>query len=193
LRILLPASISIVITGCVPIIIGTGVTTGGYIAVRDKRVGDSIKDTKIEAEIKKRLYGISAQLHSDVSVISDHGNVLLTGNVHNPDWVNIAEKEAWATDGVVVVDNCLVFGEEISASQAMKDGLITSSCRTSLLCDSNIKSVNYKIKTMNGVVHLLGIARSKDELKLVLSKIQSISGVQKIISYVNLQQKKRSQ
>jgi osmotically-inducible protein OsmY len=193
LRILFPASVSIAITGCVPIIIGTGITTGGYVAVRDKKVGDTITDTKIEAALKKRLYVISAQLYSDVSVVSDHGYVLLTGNVHNPDWINIAEREAWATDGVVGVDNCLSSGEEITVAQAMKDGLITSSCRTSILCDSSIKSVNYKIKTMNGTVYLLGVARSEDELGLVLSKIQSVSGVKKIISYVSLQPKKRIQ
>jgi osmotically-inducible protein OsmY len=161
--------------------------------MRDKKFGDTITDSKIEVAVKKRLYGISAQLYSDVSVISDRGYVLLTGNVHNPDWVNIAEREAWATDGVIGVDNCLSFGEEISVAQAMKDGFITSSCRTSLLCDSNINSVNYKIKTMNGTVYLLGMAKSEAELRLALSKIQAVSGVKKIVSYVSLQPKKRIQ
>jgi osmotically-inducible protein OsmY len=169
------------------------VTTGGYIAVRDKKLGDTLTDSKIEAAVKKKLYGVSAQLYSDVSVISDCGRVLLTGNVRNPDWINIAEKLAWATDGVVGVDNCLSTGQEITVSQAMKDNLITSSCRTSLLCNSDIRSVNYKIKTMNGVVYVLGMARSDGELELVLSKIQTVSGVRKIISYVNLQPKKRNQ
>ncbi|MDR1476334.1 MAG: BON domain-containing protein [Holosporales bacterium] len=190
LRILFPVSFSVIVSGCVPILVGTGVMTGGYVVIRDKRVGDSLKDAEIEAKIKKKLYKIGPQLYSDISVVADHGCVLLTGSVHNPDWISIAEKETWATDGVVVVDNCLFAGEEISASQAMKDIYITSACRTALLCNATVKSVNYKVKTMNGVVYLLGIARSNDELKLALSKIQAISGVRKIVSYVSIQKKR---
>jgi osmotically-inducible protein OsmY len=187
LLILLPVSFATLFSGCVPLLIGTGATTGGYFVARDKKIGDTIKDAKIEAAIKSKLYKISPQLYSDASVVSECGCVLLSGLVHKSDWINLAEKESWATDGVVVVDNCLVFGKEISASQMISDSFITSTSRASIICESAIKSVNYKIKTMNGVVYLMGRARTAAELKLALSKIQSVKGVKKIVSYVSVQ------
>jgi osmotically-inducible protein OsmY len=185
----LAVSASVFLTGCVPVIIGTGVATGGYFLRRDKKLGDSISDTETETKIKKKLYAISPVLYSDVSVLVDHGCVLLTGIVHESHWVNLAEKEAWATDGVVHVDNCLSYGDIISATQLVKDGFITSSCRTALLCTKNVKSVNFKLKTMVGVVYVLGLAGSIQERNLVLSKIQSVSGVKKILSYIRIAKK----
>jgi osmotically-inducible protein OsmY len=166
--------------------IGTGVTVCGYAAVRDKDVADSLRDTKLETKIKGRLYKISPDLYSDASVIVDRGCVLLTGVVRNQDWVVTAEKESWAVDRVISVDNCLSFGEQLSVSRVMKDGVITSSCKSSLLCERNVRSVNYKIKTTNGIVYVLGVARSQSELNLVLSRIQSVDGVKKIVSFVNV-------
>ncbi|MDR1233629.1 MAG: BON domain-containing protein [Holosporales bacterium] len=189
--ILLIANISAFLTGCVPVMVGTGVVTGGYLLCRDKKFGDSINDTEIEAKIKKKLYSINPVLYSDASVMVDHGCVLLTGIVHESDWINLAEKEAWATNGVVSVDNCLSYGKGISASQLMKDGIITSSCRAAILCTPKIKSINFKIKTMDGGVYLIGLAESNEERDLVLSKAQNISGVKKILSFIRVAKKQK--
>ncbi len=178
-------SLACALTGCVPIIVGGMATTGGYLAVRDKSIGTSFTDTKMDAAIKSRIYKIDKQLYSDVSVSVDRGCVLLTGVVNNPEFIGRVEKEAWSVDGVKIVDNNLTAGEQIPMSQILKDGAITSACRTSLMCSSGIKSVNYKLKTTNGVVYVTGLAKSEEELNLVLSKIQKIKGVKKVVSYVN--------
>jgi osmotically-inducible protein OsmY len=174
------------VAGCVPVFVGTGVITGGYVAIRDKGIGDSISDSKIDMAIKKKLYRISKKLYSEVSVATDMGAVLLTGIVSDPEWVSIAEREAWAENGVKTVDNNLVHGDEISVSQILKDGTITSSCRSVLICTSSVRSVNYKLKTMNGVVYVRGTARSGEELNTALSQIRRVKGVQKVVSYVTM-------
>lgn len=188
-KILCLLSFSYFLTGCAPIIIGGGVAAGGYTALRDKSIGNSINDTKIDTAIKSKLYKINKQLYSDISAVSDDGCVLLTGAVSNPEWISEAEKAAWSVEGVKVVDNNITAGNKIPVSQILKDSFITSSCRTSIMCAKDVRSVNYKLKTMNGIVYITGIALSEQELNIVLSKIQKINGVRKVVSYVNTPKK----
>jgi osmotically-inducible protein OsmY len=176
----------IFLSGCVPIIVGGGLATGGYTALRDKKVGDSLNDSKLDGEIKKRLYKVSPKLFSEVSAVVDEGCVLLTGVVSNPEWVSVAEKESWAVEGVAAVDNNVTYGEAVSPGQIAKDGLITTACRSALICAGDVRSVNYKLKTTDGVVYVRGIARTENELSIVLSKLQRVSGVKKVISYVKI-------
>ena len=176
---------SFFVSGCVPVMLGGGMVAGGYTAMRDKKIGDSLNDSKIDLEIKNRLYRIDRKLQSDVSAIADHGSVLLTGVVSNPEWVDIAEKEAWAVNGVLEVNNHITIGE-FSATQLVKDDYLTTACKTALLCEKTVRSVNYKIKTYDSVVYVLGISRTEEELRSALSAIQRVKGIKKVVSYVKL-------
>lgn len=183
--------LSTVTTGCVPMIAGTGMGIGGYTAIREKGIGESISDTKIESAIKTKLYKISPELYSNVSVSADKGCVLLTGAVLNQSWISDAERESWATEGVIAVDNNIISGQTLGVDKIIQDGVLTSKVRGSLLCAKSVKSVNYKLKTMNSIVYIRGVASSKEELEKVLSIIQHTRGVKKIVSYVILAEKKK--
>ncbi len=178
---------SLLLNGCVPVAVVGGMSACGYTTMRDKKVKDSINDTTIETEIKTKLYKISPELYSDISVNVESGHVLLTGSTSHKEWIHMCEEEARNTSGVVCVDNNIVEGK-LSLSQIIKDGSITSNIRASIVCDKNIKSVNYKIKTMNGIVYLRGIARSEHELDSVIRYAQKTKDVKKVISYVKLLQ-----
>ncbi|MDR0695557.1 MAG: BON domain-containing protein [Holosporales bacterium] len=184
------ASVALNLSGCVPVLIGGGFVAGGYTAMRDKKIGSTINDTKLDAAIKTRLYKISPKLYSDVSVVVDHGCVLLTGSVSDPEWVVVAERESWAVDGVVAVDNNITHGEAITTAQTVKDGYITSVCRTSLMCTSGVRSVNYKLKTMNNIVYVRGVSKTEEEKQLVLAKLQKVRGIKKVVSYVTVSNRK---
>lgn len=183
-------SLSTITTGCVPMLACTGLGAGGYTAMRDKGVGESLSDTKIESMIKAKLYKISPELYSNVSVSADNGCVLLTGAVTNPSWVHDAERESWATNGVVVVDNNITSGNTIGFGTMIQDGSLTSRVRGALICTKNVKSVNYKIKTMDGIVYVRGVASTKEELNEVLTTIQHTRGVKKVVSYIAIKNNK---
>ncbi|MDR1390943.1 MAG: BON domain-containing protein [Holosporales bacterium] len=168
-------------------IIGGGVITGGYVGLRDKKIGDSLSDSSLDARIKQRLYKVSPKLFSEVSVVTDRGHVLLTGIVSNPDWIGIAERESWAVKGVMFVANNLTTNGEDSISQTMSDGFVTSACRSALIFKKDVRSVNYKIKTVDSVVYVRGIARTKEELAIVLSTLQKVRRVKKVVSYVEVE------
>jgi hyperosmotically inducible protein len=158
--------------------------------MREKPIGDSMTDTRIEAIIKANLYKVSPELYSAVSVNVDNRCVLLTGAVQRLEWVSIAERESWKVSGVATVDNNVIFGKTIDLATIMKDGMITSKVRGHLLCSSNVKSSNYKVKTMNGVIYIRGVSATANELNNILQSIQHIHGVKKIVSYVVVQNKK---
>jgi osmotically-inducible protein OsmY len=173
-------------SGCVPLLIGAGGVAGGIVAVRDKSVGSSVNDTKIEAQIKARLYKVSPQVFSDVSVSVEGGNVLLTGSVENEKRISVCEREAWSVPGVNAVDNNIVAEGMVTFSDLCSDGVITTKARSSLLCNSQVKSVNYKLKTMKGIVYVTGVARTAKELNTVLNVIQKVLGVKRVVSYVSV-------
>ncbi|MDR2458975.1 MAG: BON domain-containing protein [Holosporales bacterium] len=173
-------------TGCVPVLIGGGMAGGGYIAVRDKGVGETITDAKLDTLVKSRLYKANRKLFSEVSAVASDGIVLLTGVVSNQDWVMIAEKETWAVKGVKGVRNYLRYGDELTPGQITKDGWITTKCKTTLTVTKDVRSVNYKIKTADSVVYVAGIAQTVQERSIVLATIKQISGVKRVVSFIKI-------
>jgi osmotically-inducible protein OsmY len=169
-----------------PLIVGGTVGTAGYVAMRDKNIGESLNDTKIETTIQSRLYKTSPDFFSNVSVSSDNGCVLLTGIVEKEEWIAIAEKEAWNVRGVNVVDNNIISGKILGINTIMKDAAITSNARTCLLMNKNIRSVNYKIKTVGGIIYLRGAARTRAEIDSAINSVRRVRGVKKVVSYVNI-------
>jgi hypothetical protein len=112
------------------------------------------------------------------------GDVLVTGKVSNPDWKVEAVRLVWQVDGVKKVDNEIEFGDKSSIMDAARDELITSRLRTAIIWDSKVRSVNYTIDTVNGVVYLTGSGRTQGELDLVTDYARNIPNVKRVVSYV---------
>ena len=67
-----------------------------------------------------------------------------------------------------------------------KDGAITTQVKSHLLFDGNIRSLNYSIKTVGGVVYIMGDAQSQEELNLVSEYASKVSGVKKVMNYARV-------
>lgn len=179
-------TISLSLSGCATVaLLGTGAAVGGYVAGRDKHTTQSLNDTKIDSQIRNKLIDTLGNSALDISVVTDNGCVLLTGNVPNDDIVTSAESIARTVPGVVSVDNNIVVGKS-KLSTNIADGYITSTCRTKLLAAKDIRSLNVKIKTMNHVVYLSGTARNKKELERIICTVRNTKGVKKVVSYITL-------
>ena len=68
----------------------------------------------------------------------------------------------------------------------LRDVKITSQLRFQMLRDRDISDVDYTVETVNVIVYLMGIARSRPELDKVTTHARNIGGVQKVISHVRL-------
>ena len=48
------------------------------------------------------------------------------------------------------------------------------------------RSVNYTVDTVQGIVYLMGNARTADELSRVVRQAQAVPDVRRVVSYVNV-------
>ena len=60
--------------------------------------------------------------------------------------------------------------------------------RSSLIAARDVKSLNFNIETYDGVVYLMGIARSQSELEEAAERASVVRGVQRVVSYVRVRE-----
>lgn len=178
------------LSGCIPLLIGTGTVVGSKMVAQDKTVGESISDTTIWTKIRASLmkHNVDGLLGSiNVKVIE--GRVLLTGSVNTQEDIIKVLKIVWDQDGVKDVINELKIiptEERPGAMTYTKDSWITTQVKTKLLLASNVKSSNYGVETIDGVVYLFGTAKNDEEAAEAKDIASSVSGVKQVVSYVRI-------
>lgn len=163
-----------------------GVANADTQISNERSAGEIVDDATIKSLIKTKL--AENGLFTNVGVKVIEGRVLLTGKVKSPLDKLEAIKIAWVQSGVKEVNSEIVVTNNTSSSAAQisKDSWITSEVKSKLLVTPNIKSVNYSFETIDGVVYILGIAQSQDELNKVIEIARKIGGVNKVINYVRI-------
>lgn len=173
------------LAGCVPLVVGAG-GAAAVGAAQERGIDHAIDDNKIAIEINRRLAEKDRKLFSRVSTLINQGRVMLIGYVANEQDRQDVARIAQAVPGVTRLYNELRIGKSTSFSESANDSLITSTLRGRLIGDGKIDSINYSIKTVRGVVYLMGIAQSEAELSRVRAQARSVSGVRDIVSHVEV-------
>lgn len=177
------AALAAVEAGCAPVILGGGATAA--VAASEKRgLKGFATDTAIRAQINNLWLQHSTDLYQSVSLRVDEGHVLLTGRAADPQMRLDAVRLAWQADGVKEVINEIQVDNESSLVDSARDTWINTQLRTRITFDADISSQNYSIDTVNGVVYLMGWAKSKDELDRVVGHARAIPNVQRVVTYV---------
>lgn len=175
------------ISGCSLGGIAMGALTGGAAAAAQHRsFGDAIDDFAIQTQINDLWFRYDVDAFGKLDITVNQGRVLLTGVVQNPDQRLEAVRLAWQPAGVKQVINEIRVADSSGVKGYAQDAWISSQLRTKLTFDEEILSINYSIDTVEGVVYLLGLAQSREELNRVVEIAQTISGVQKVVSYVRV-------
>lgn len=152
----------------------------------DRTFGEALDDSSAATEIKTRLFGAGGfGRFGEVDVAVVDRFVLLSGRVPSEADRKEAERIAWQVASVDEVANELQI-ESWDLGRDMNDAWITEQVRMRLVADNEIKGSNYNIQVHNGIVYLLGLARSEDELRRAAEHASLVGGVQKVISYVKM-------
>lgn len=180
------------IHGCVPLAAG-GVAGIGYLAAQERTVGEAVDDTTIWAKIKE-LYAEqnSKNLLLGVNIEVIEGRVHLTGSVTKEEAKIEAVRLAWQVKGVKEVINEIqiqqpedrIFGNRVK--NFAQDNWIGTQLRAKMLVTKDIQSRNYSIEVLNRVIYLMGIAEDQAELDEITTIASTISGVERVVSYVTL-------
>ncbi|WP_313515111.1 BON domain-containing protein [Pseudomonas sp.] len=142
------------------------------------KIDDSLIETKAAVNIAKANPDLDQNSH--IVVASYNGVVLLAGQTPRADLKALAEQSAAAVQRVKRVHNELQVLQPSSALARSNDSWLTTKIKTQMLTDSVIPGSRIKVITENGIVYLLGLV-THQEANLATNKVQSVSGVQKIV------------
>ena len=170
--------------------VGTGSSglfgTGVSVAIDPRSLGTQIDDSIMQKNLTTKLTILDKKYFISVKTKVLDGRIFITGKVDNPEEKLKITKIAWETNGVRSVRNDIKIKESFNFKQSAKDILITSQLRTALIINKNIKSNNFKIDTYKKKIYIYGIAKDRDELKLVINEANLIADVEKVIASILL-------
>lgn len=175
-----------ILSSCAPVLL-TGGGTVGYSAAQERTVGRAVDDSVIDVQIQNAyLQKDVNKLLAKVSVEVNEGRVLLTGAVPTQEDRVEAVRLAWQPDGVKEVINEITVANSSFVEDFPRDAWITTQVKTKLLLSKEIKSINYNVETMKGVVYLIGVAQDQDELDRATYQASTVKGVNKVVSHVRI-------
>lgn len=178
------ALLALALSGCgAALLAGTGAVVT-HAVVQERSTMEVIEDTQIKLSLEQRLLSESAGLFADVAVDVVEGRVLMTGSVPRRGQKITATRIAWATPGVVSVADELTVAEDSGTMAYLEDAWISNRLRVTLLANDFISATNYNVETVDKVVYLTGLARSRTDLANVIDIAAGIPGVVKVVSYV---------
>jgi osmotically-inducible protein OsmY len=175
------------LAGCLVLAAGAGGAAGGY-AIMGKELSpeQQVKDTATRAVIRQSWGDYNQEVAHDLDATVYDGRVLVTGRVPQEAWRQEAVKLAWKADGVKEVYDEIEVGPDTHFMDEARDTVISTRLRNDLMWDGQVKSVNYTIRTEDGVVYVIGSARSQQELNRVTDYARNIPNVRRVVSYVRI-------
>lgn len=176
----------VLLSGCVP----AAIVGGGAYAVSEstseRGLGGALSDTQIRVAINRKWWDSDADISKRLSLTVNEGRVLITGIARDAEQKMNAARLAWEVRGVTEVINEAEADSRMTLGSYSKDKWISTKLRTFLLFDGDVAGRNYTIDTINGVVYLMGYARNAQELERVTTHASTISGVDRVVSYVRV-------
>jgi osmotically-inducible protein OsmY len=180
----------LITSGCLPMAAFTTYEVGTTVA-EERTVGDVVDDATILTKIKAQFANHDfSNLLTEIGVSVVEGRVLLTGSVADHKYSLQASELVWQVRGVKEVINEIEVADKDIKTRA-KDSYISTQVRAKFLLDKDVRSVNYTVDTNNGVVFLVGIAQSEEELRKVTEIASQVRGVVKVVSHVTLKSDQR--
>ena len=169
---------TVMMTGCA--------VTSAAIEGGDRSVVRSLDDMSGARAISTRMRRAYDYNLKGVDVEVAEGIAVLSGNVPTQDDKIEAERIAWSAPGVYQVGNEILVGDKQGIIRNTKDGVLKQSIRTRLIADKTIDSLNYNIEVNEGIVYLLGMAETPEELERAAHIASTTKGTREVVSYVRL-------
>lgn len=154
--------------------------------VDDRSAGQVLDDNVIHTKIAANLANESGRLFLDVDTVVFQGRVMLTGAVKERDNSDAATRIANSVKGVREVINEVQVTQEGGFSTTASDLTIETKLKVKLVGADAVRESNYRWKSVNGVVYLLGIAQDQAERDRVLALVKDTEGVRRLVDHTRL-------
>ncbi len=179
-------AVLLLLQGCITTAVVTTAAVAGKVATDPRSAGTQVDDEILEEKVAQNLNN-DAQLKTEtrINVVVYNGKVLLTGQAPNYTAAETAKNIAAGVEGVKEVVNEVRTGEVIRASQVAIDSWITTTIKSKLLLNGEVKTTEVKVITENGEVFLIGkLSHTQaDAATEVARNVRGVSKVVKVITY----------
>ncbi len=160
--------------------------TAGVKKGDERNFARSLNDVTATRAIAARLSRVEDFKLAGVDVEVAEGIAVLSGNVPTEADRVEAERIAWSGPKIVQVGNEIVIKGRQNLIRNTKDGVLNNSVRARLIATKAVKARNYSVEVNDGVVYLLGVARTPEELALAAQIASTTKGTAEVISYVRV-------
>ena len=179
-----------VVTACTQ---PTGLVNVASSPAEDRSLQTLHDDAAITLDINEALIGKQySDLFAELSTDVYERVVMLTGTV------KFAKNKRRATDlvrgvkGVKRIINELQVTSDYGPGAAANDLWIETKLKVKLLGTKGIRSINYRWRSVNGVVYVIGAGRSQEEINTLLNVIRTTDRVNKVVNHVWIRPPKAS-
>lgn len=172
------------LVACAPVAVVGGGACAACMIVREKPVGESLCDSTMAVRVRKAIYRVNPEWTARVSINVQEKEVLLTGTLPSVEDCVAVEQAVWKVKHVCQVYNDIQVSDRAPLRTYLPDAYITAQAKTRLLGVRHVRSMNYSIKTVGGVIYVFGIARSAEERERVLEALARVRGAQRVMSYI---------
>jgi len=199
--ILVGLSVILMVAACQTVLMETGKK-----AFEDRSTSDQVTDTKLATSITTDLTMKDKSLLLDVSTDVWEQRVLLTGAVSDPrvkqeivamvradarvrtlyDEIQVVSPEEQAERRKAAQEKDQGEPKKEGFSQTVNDFWIETKISARLLTEPEVRSVNFRWRSVRNTVYLIGRARSEAELQRVLEISKSIDGVVAVKPFVEV-------
>lgn len=157
----------------------------------DVRSSSEVKnDVEIDAAITKRLLENKGDDLKGVSVLVFAQHAVLAGVVKNQDAKRKAAELAGNDKRIRSLRN-EIFVDTVESGGSMASNLfLEKKIGATLTAAQGVHSVNMRWKAVGGRVVLMGVAKSKAEVNLAVSKIKTLDGVKSVKSCLRVDGKR---
>jgi len=162
----------------------TGLVNVASSPAEDRSLETLRDDTAITLDINEVLLGEKYRdLFPEISTDVYEHVVMLTGTVKFARNKQRATELVRGIKGVKRIINELQVTKNYGIGPAANDLWIETKLKVLLLGTKDIRSINYRWRSVNGTVYLIGAARSQTELNTVLNVIRTTERVKKVVNH----------
>ena len=165
---------------------GCAIASAGVKKNDERSVVGAVSDKNASRVIKARMTRALDYKLGGIDVEVAQGVVLLTGNVPTQTDKIEATRIAWSAPGIKQVGNEALIQGKQSLIRNTKDGILEKSVRTRFGIDKLVKGSNFNVETNEGIVYIMGIARTEAELKRAAQIAATTKGARQVISYAQV-------
>jgi osmotically-inducible protein OsmY len=180
--------LSLILSFCLTASLASGcaLASAGMKKGDERDFADALNDVNAGRAIEARMFRAADFKLGGVDVEVAEGVVLLSGNVPRQEDRIEAARIAWSAPRIDQVGNEIMIKGKQGLIRNTQDGLLEKSVRVRLAADKIVKARNYSVETHDGIVYLMGVARTQTELERAAAIASTTRGTKEVISYARV-------